>query len=201
MPQPAKVKSFDAEPSRIHAGDIVRLSWEAANYTQAIIDPGNSVLSAFQRTMNVTPDQSMTYTLRVIGADQKQVERKVSITVIPKDQCIADIEYFVVKPKLVYIGEQAHLRWKSHYGRIAHLSADTGGYSKDINLVGGADIVVDAPTVFTLTVTDSAGLTISKQVTVSPEARPIPPPAPVDPGTNTPPPIDSPAPGNNPPPQ
>jgi plastocyanin len=175
IPLPAKVKSFDAEPSRIHAGDTVRLSWEASNYTQAIIDPGNNVLSAFQRTMNATPDQSMTYTLRVIGADQKPIERKINVTVIPKDQCVAEIEYFILKPQQVFVGDSAHIKWKSHYAKAVHLSSDTGGYSKDVNLSGGADIPVEVPTVFTLTVTDSAGLAVSKQVTVRPDPKPAPP--------------------------
>lgn len=207
-PMPAKVKSFDAEPTRIHAGDTVRLSWDATNYTQAIIDPGNNVLSAFQRTMNAMPDQSITYTLRVIGADQKPVERKVSITVVPKDQCIADIETFALKSNHVYIGDSAHLKWKTHYAKSVHLSTDNGGYSKDVNLSGSVDIPVDAPTVFTLTVTDSAGLVVSKQVTVKPEPRPTPPPEPTVPpttgtGTGTtvvPPPSTQPG-GGTPPPQ
>ena len=202
IPQPAKVKSFDVEPSRIHAGDPVRLSWEATGYTQAIIDPGNNVLSAFQRTMIATPDQSLTYTLRVIGADQKPVERKASVTVIPKDQCIADIEYFVLKPKQVFVGDSAHLKWKSHYAKTMHLSADAGGYSKDVNLSGGADIPVDVPTVFTLTVTDSAGLSISKQVLVKPDPKPVPPPptVPLDSGPTVVPPNTSPGGVTTPPP-
>ena len=36
--------------------------------------------------MNVTPDQTITYIDRFIGPDQKPVERKVAITVVPKDQ-------------------------------------------------------------------------------------------------------------------
>jgi hypothetical protein len=181
---PAKLKSFTAEPSRIHAGDIVRLSWEATNYTTAIIDPGNNVLSAFQRTMNVTPDQPITYTLRVIGADQKPVERKALVTVLPKDQCIAEIEYFALKSNKVFIGDSAHLKWKSHYARTVHLSADNGGFSKDVNLSGSADIPVDAPTVFTLTVTDSAGLVVSKQVTLRPDPKPVVPDPVVPPTTD-----------------
>jgi plastocyanin len=183
IPPPAKVKSFDADPIRIHAGDTVRLSWDATNYSQAIIDPGNNVLSAFQRTMNVTPDQTTTYTFRAIGADQKVVERKVTITVVPKDQCIAEIEYFALKSKQVYIGDSAHLKWKTHYAKTVHLSSDNGGYSKDVNLAGALDIPVDAPTVFTLTVTDSAGLVVSKQVTVKPEPKPTPPDPTVAPST------------------
>ena len=176
IPLPAKVKSFDAEPTRIHAGDTVRLAWEATSYTQAIIDPGNNVLSAFQRTMNVLPDQSITYILRVIGADQKPVERKVSITVLPKDQCIAEIETFALKSNQVFIGDSAHLKWKTHYAKTVHLSTDNGGYSKDVNLSGALDIPVTGPTVFTLTVTDSAGLVVSKQVTVKPDPKPTLPP-------------------------
>ncbi|MCW3099055.1 MAG: hypothetical protein JWL77_4673 [Chthonomonadaceae bacterium] len=183
IPPPVKVKSFDAEPTRIHAGDTVRLSWDATNYSQAIIDPGNNTLSAFQRTMNVLPDQTITYTFRAIGADQKPVERKVTITVVPKDQCIAEIEYFALKSKQVYIGDSAHLKWKTHYAKSVHLSSDNGGYSKDVNLAGALDIPVDAPTVFTLTVTDSAGLVVSKQVTVKPEPKPTPPDPTVAPGT------------------
>ncbi len=207
IPLPAKVKSFDAEPTRIHAGDTVRLAWEATSYTQAIIDPGNNVLSAFQRTMNVLPDQSITYILRVIGADQKPVERKVSITVLPKDQCIAEIETFALKSNQVFIGDSAHLKWKTHYAKTVHLSTDNGGYSKDVNLSGALDIPVTGPTVFTLTVTDSAGLVVSKQVTVKPDPKPTLPPtdttAPPNTGDGTtvvPPPPAQPG-GGAPPPQ
>jgi plastocyanin len=203
IPQPAKVKSFEAEPVRIHPGETVRLSWEASTYTMAIVDPGNNVLSAFQRTMNVMPDQTTTYTFRAIGADQKPVERKLTITVIPKDQCIAEIESFSLRSKQVYIGESAHLHWKSHYAKTVHLSSDSGGYSKDVNLSGNTDIPVDAPTVFTLTVTDSAGLSVSKQVTVKPEPRPTPPvdPAPAPEGGTTVIPPGQPPTGTPPPPQ
>ena len=202
IPQPAKVKSFDATPTRIHAGDIVQLSWDASNYTQAIVDPGNNVLSAFQRTMNVTPDQTITYTLRAIGADQKPVEKQITVTVVPKDQCLADIEGFALKSAQVYIGDSAHLHWKTHYARTVHLSTDNGSYSKDVNLSGSLDIPVDAPTVFTLTATDSAGLVVSKQVTVKPEPKPAPPDpttAPSTGGTTVVPPPSSP-PGGTPPP-
>ena len=186
VPVPAKVKSFDAEPTRVHAGDTVRLSWEATGYTQAIIDPGNNVLSAFQRTMNVLPDQTMTYTFRAIGADQKAAERKLTITVLPKDQCISEIEYFALKSKQVFIGDSAHLKWKSHYAKSVHLAADVGGYSKDVNLSGSADIPVDGPTVFTLTVTDSAGLVVARQLTVKPDPRPLPPVVPPTPDPTAP---------------
>lgn len=202
VPPPARIKSFDAEPTRIHAGDTVRLSWEAEHYTQAIVDPGNNVLSAFQRTMNVLPDQTGPITLRVIGPDQKPLERKVTVTVLPKDQCIAEIEYFALKSKQVFIGELAHLKWKSHYAKTVHLSADVGGYSKDVTLSGSTEIPVDGPTVFTLTATDTAGLVVSKQVTVRPDPKPVPPPPTTtpDPGTTVvPPPPAQPGAGAPPP--
>ncbi len=175
IPLPAKLKSFDADPTRIHAGDVVRLSWDATNYTTAIIDPGNNVLSAFQRTMNMTPDQTITYNLRVFGADQKQFTKSATVTVVPKDQCIAEIEYFALKSNKIFIGESAHLKWKSRYAKSVHLSTDNGSYNKDVALSGALDFPVDGPTVFTLTTTDSAGLTASKQTTVKPEPKPTPP--------------------------
>lgn len=186
IPQPAKIKSFDAEPTRIHAGDTVRLSWEASSYTQAIIDPGNNVLSAYQRTMNVTPDQTITYILRAIGADQKPVEKKLTVTVVPKDQCIAVIDLFEVaasKAKPVYIGEMAHLRWKTRFAKTAQLTTDKG--AKYVNLSDSFSLPVsDQPITCTLTVTDSANLSTSKQITITP----IPKPAPVTP--NNPPTTD-----------
>jgi len=183
IPPPAKIKSFEAEPTRIHPGDPVQLSWEASSYIQAIIDPGNNVLSAFQRTMTMTFDHSVTVTFRAIGEDKKAAEKKVNITVVPKDQCIAEIETFALKSKEVYIGDSAHLRWKTHYAKTVHLSADSIAFSKDVNLNGTQDIPVDGPTVFTLTVTDSAGLVTSRQVTVKPVPKPIPPDPTVTPNT------------------
>jgi hypothetical protein len=181
LPTPV-IESFQAEPAIIHAGDTVRLSWKGKNYTQAILDPGNLSLSQFQKTQNVTPDQDTTYTLSVIGGG-KETEKKVTVHVVPKDQCIASISRFGAKEKTVYIGDKIHLRWQTSYARTVHLHADNGGINNDVLRDGSAEVKVDTPTTFTLTATDSAGLSTSKQITVTPVARPAPPLEPQTPPT------------------
>ena len=42
IPPPAKMKSFEANPTRIHAGDPVQLSWMRTNYTRRSLIPATT---------------------------------------------------------------------------------------------------------------------------------------------------------------
>ncbi len=187
-PPPPKpvISNFEAFPLKIHQGEAVMLKWTAKNQEYFILDDGNIKLSKVEQSRLVNPETDATFKLRAFNGKSDFVEKDVSVKVFPANVCIAEIVSFGFKEKPVYIGDEVQLRWSSRYSRGAKLSCSdldidallatvngsiTGtGVSKPIKF-GRPDSVT-----FTLTVTDSAGQSISKAFTVTPKYHPAPPP-------------------------
>ena len=162
------------------------LKWTAKNQEYFILDDGNIKLSKVEQSRQMNPETDATFKLRAFNGKSDFVEKDVSVKVFPSNVCIAEIVSFGFKEKPVYIGDEVQLHWSSRYSRGAKLSCSdldidallatvngsiTGtGVSKPIKF-GRPD-----PVAFTLTVTDSAGQSISKAFTVTPKYRPAPPP-------------------------
>ena len=199
-PRP-KILSLAASPLRVHQGEPVILEWQVSGAEKLILDPGNQVLSSYERTSKVLPDADMKYTLRAVGKDDKSVvEKSVTVSVVSKDACLAEIPSF----RLVgtaYLNESVTLAWKTTYARTVHISSDKLGDLGDMPTTYKGAFTVPAPivetTVFTLTAADSIGKTVTKQLKVEPVVRPpkpVPTPGTTPNGVPVPPDATTPAP-------
>ena len=182
-PKPPKISGFSAEPSAVHAGEPVTLRWSATNTTGLILDPGNFQLSPFEQTKIITPADSgdTEYTLRALpkSPDMQPDAQKVTIHVVGKNTCLAKITGFAVSAKQPYIGDKVRLKWKTRYAHAVRIDRVESGPATpigDVERSGSLEAPVTEETTFTITATDSAGLTTTQSVTVSPKERPAPPP-------------------------
>ena len=190
-----KIVSFRATPMIAHQGEAVTLQWEAHNADRLILDPGNITLSSFTTSQEIhPPDGETVYTLRAFGKDDKagNAEKTVKVQIVSKDVCIAQILLFQPLNRKFYLNEPAQLTWKVANTSNVSLTSDKGPVPQ-VTTVSGKFVATTAPlvgdTLFTLTATDSAGKTITKDLLIKPIPRPIAPtPAPpvVTPGDGSP---------------
>jgi len=196
-PQP-RISRFDADYLKVHPGDFVNLSFVVENCKEVILDPEAIHLSANDMNHKVQPAETTVYTVRGIpfSDGQRQVSRTLTVTVVPREECLAEINSFGVKEKTVYIGTPVHLAYSVKYAHGLHISTDNNSLDRELDpkAKGILDVQVDATTTFTLKAMDSAGLVTTRQITVTPVARPVPTVTPqvgapvVQPATGTPPP-------------
>jgi hypothetical protein len=190
-PQP-KISKFEADYLRIHPGDPVNFSFAAENCKDLILDPEATHISPNDMNHKVSPAETTVYTLRGIPmVDQyKQVSKTLTVTVIPRDQCLADIASFALKEKAAFIGSQIHLVYAVKYAKSLHISTDNNSFDRELDPHGGkgtVEVSIEAPTTYILKATDSAGLVSVKQITVVPAPRPTPQPVPEGGAATTPP--------------
>ena len=190
-PQP-KITSFRATPAIIHQGEPITLQWEARGADKLILDPGNMTMSGYTTSQEVHPDGDTTYTLRAFGRDEKAVvaQKNVSVRVVSKDVCIAQIINFHALTRKAYLNESVQLTWRIINGN-GSLTSDKGPTPQGTTASGGViatSAPLTGPTTFTLTATDSAGKIITKDLIITPVERPLPPPPPpvVTPGNGGP---------------
>lgn len=183
-----RISRFEADYQRIHPGDFVNLSFVAENCKDLILDPDAVHLNPNDMNHKVQPVETTVYALRGIpdSGQQKQVSKTITITVIPRDQCLADITSFAVKEKVIYVGSVVHLLYNVKNAHGLHISTDNNSLDRELDprAKGVIDVQVDATTTFILKATDSAGLVSTRQVTVVPTPKPVADPAP---GTGSPP--------------
>jgi hypothetical protein len=161
----------------------VTFSWEANDGVKSfILDPGNNALSSYQRSDQVTPAVTTTYHLRAIPLTDQYpaAEKQVTVTVEPKEVCIAQIDRFAAPKGNVYVGDRVRLSWSVRYATNARIDSD---HPDRISLgaitprPGSQEVTITDPTTFTLTVADNLGNRTSKTVTVTPKPRPALPEA------------------------
>ena len=181
LPPRPVIKTFYADPDKIHPNDPVMLHWDAVDDKGLILDPTGQHFQ-FEKSFSVNPDKDTQYTLIAIPLSDalKQAERSVKVHVVPANVCLAEIGKFLAYPGVVYIGDTVHLKWRTRYAHSIHIDSDQSGAVGDFTAaVGVTDVKVDKPTVFTLTVADSGKLTKTQTITVTPQVKPAPPmPAP-----------------------
>lgn len=186
-PKPT-IKAFTADPTAIHAGDPVILSWQAKSAESYIIDPGGITLSRFEDSTTVKPDSNVKYTLRAIGkGDSAPVATKsVAIRVVPRDASLAIIDRFVASVP-AYVNEKVHLKWRTRYAKSVKIISDKG----EQILAGGppngtCDVTLTSDTKYTLTALDSLGNATNQDLMITPKAPPSPLPAPPTTDPNAP---------------
>lgn len=206
-PAPPKpvLKTFSADPPVIHLGESTVLNWEGKAKFY-VLDPGGLRLESFERSHQVTPDRvgDAVYTLRAFNDSDNPnpPTKKVTIHVADKDESIASVPRFEARPASPYIGDPVQLRWRTAYAlRGVRIDPDHGGTIGSVPASGSVSFVVNDPTTFTLTATDSAGLPVTKKLAVTPKPKPPPPPLTNPPtGENTTPTPGGNAPSTTPPP-
>lgn len=190
LPKPV-INKFVATPRKIHPGDTVTLSWSAINQKQFILDPGNVTLSQYEETKQVTPDQDIEYKLRAFNSKGDMTLKTVTVKVVPINVCIAEIDYFNIKPP-IYVGVPVRLKWSTHYARGLRIdSTDPGITIGDRSPGDGSEVITfntTNPVTFTITASDSMAKQVTKTLVVIPKIKPLPPPPPVDTNPTTTPP-------------
>ncbi|HZO89818.1 MAG TPA: hypothetical protein VFB38_15930 [Chthonomonadaceae bacterium] len=190
-PKPPRIEFFSADPSVVHQGEPVMLSWKASNSSEFILDPGSIRLSQYEQTHQVTPDQDTTYTLRALGQNEQTApaHKTISVHVVSKDTPLAKITRFVASPETIYIGDRFRLRWKVRSARGIRITSDKGEtIGTDLPASGSLEVPnpISDPTTYTLTATDSLGNPTTQAITVTPKPKPEPPPQPETPPSETP---------------
>ena len=168
---------FEADNTRVHSGTTVNLSFAVNDCQDIILDPDAVHININDMNHKVIPLETTTYTLRGIPAydKYKQVSKTLTVTVVPNDQCLADISTFNLKETTAYIGSPIHLVYAVKFAKGLHISSDNPTIDKDLDpqRKGSVEVRTDVPTVFTLKATDSAGLIVTRQLTVAPVPRPV----------------------------
>jgi hypothetical protein len=144
----ASINSFTANPTAIIRGQSSTLSWSTTNATSASINQGvGSVPVNGQRV--VTPDETTTYTLSIVGLGNTSDVKTATITVyIPPEVVLS-----ASKNPLI-AGECATLNWYTTG------DADTITFSPDINnrnLTSSATVCPTQSTTYTATVSGLGG--------------------------------------------
>ncbi len=170
---PAKILSFTATPSTITAGDTVLLSWTTENATTSrIYNIGNVVANG---SVQVNPTVDTTYTLYVSGAVGQPSTAQVTVKVNPATP--------TPKPPVANVGPANIQTNAANVPLDARGSTDPNGLPLTFSWVSAnPTATLLNPTsatpiamlgdnrgdyVFTVTVTNSAGLSSSASVTVT----------------------------------
>lgn len=205
VPKP-QIRNFRGEPTLVHQGEQVTLTWKAIGQSYFLLDPGSIRLGQYDQSRLVIPDppvldQDVNYTLRAINdsTNLPPSEKTVRIRVVAKNVCIAAIDRFTVSTPRPYFNARIRLSWVARRARSITIVTDRGDtVGSDLHYSGSLSVPAIQKTVYTLQVTDNLGNMATKEVTVDPQVRPLPPPVdPVPPVTGAPvPPAD----GTTPPP-
>lgn len=167
-PTAPTITSFTASPASIAPGGSASLTGVFANGT-GVITPGNLAVTS-GTAVTVSPSDTTTYTLTVTNAAGNTVTQTAVVTVPPVIAAAPAITSFTANPMSITAGGSASLT-----GVFAN---GTGIITPGNLAVTSGTAVAVAPsdtTTYTLTVTNSAGVSVSQTVivTVNPVAATI----------------------------
>ena len=155
---PPSIEIFTATPSTISVGESATLTASFTNAVSATIDNGLGDIANGATVNTGALTKNTTYTLTVTNSIGAQATAKVTVTVV----ALPTITSFVADPTAVKTGGTM---------LTATFSNGTGAIDHGVGKVDSAVAVSTAPitanTKFTLTVTNVAGATATKQVTVT----------------------------------
>lgn len=152
---PPTITSLIATPSAITQGQACTLTAVFQNGTGTLDQGIGAVASGVPKSVN--PATTTTYTLTVVNAAGATVTRTVTVSVIAAPV----LETFTATPAAISVGESSTLAFTFTQG--------TGTIDQGIGPVvsGGTVIVTPAvDTMYTLTVTNALGFSVSRSVTV-----------------------------------
>lgn len=153
------ITGFTAQPLAIVAGGSTTLSWSTQNVSTVDIDNGVGTGLQANGTIQVSPAQSITYTLTAHGTSGTDITESVDVTVTTAAPAI---QQFTAQPTSVTAGQSATLSWATT--DATEVMIDNG-----VGMQGPSGSVMVTPamtTTYHLTATGPGG-SASADVTVS----------------------------------
>ncbi len=152
--------SIDAVPQTIQRGDSTLLSWSSKNAETVTIDQDIGEVAA-EGVIEVTPLETITYTVTAIGETQAVSSDNITIVVTePPPPPPEDPEEYeqpqvaiTADPASIGSGQSSTLSWSSKYADTAVLDPDIG--SVDLNST--IEVSPDEDTTYKITVTGPGG--------------------------------------------
>ncbi len=169
LPAPPSIKSFEADKSRISAGDSVKLTFEAENASSAeLVDQNGEKIeltgTATAGSAIVTPAASSFFVLRVQGAGG----RDNAFVQVAVDEPLKEVSLVAVPPQ-IDSGERAQLIWTAFGAKQATLQSSSGDMLQlDVSKGAGVvDLQAARTTSYTLVGTGAG----NEQITTSTEIK------------------------------
>ncbi len=162
----ASTISFTADDASITSGQSATLRWTATNAKSAEIDQGvGEVSPAAGGSVQVSPTADTTYTLTVTDNNDATSTAQLTVTVADAPA----VTSFTVTPATITVGRQATLQWAAT-GDAITASIDQGVGTVSPATGGSTTVSPTADTTYTITVTDSNGVSVQADAAVTVEA-------------------------------
>ena len=162
-PAPQPTVTFSANPTTVNAGQSATLTWSSTNATSAQIDNGIGAVQP-SGTMMVTPQQTTTYNITVMGAGGTAT---AAATVTVNAPVAAPTVTLTANPAAINSGQSSTLTWSST--NATSLSIDNGIGA--VQASGTQTVSPTQTTTYTITATGAGG-TVTAQATVTVNAAP-----------------------------
>ncbi len=157
-----------ATPTNINSGEAATINFSTENATGISVMPSVSNVPVGGGSFVVSPTQTTTYTITVMGPNNQTQSCTVLVTVIPPEQVPPPrIVRFTAAPTTIVQGETSSLVWQVE-------NADTVTITTlgDVSATGTHDVSPSQDTTYTLTATNKGGTsTATATVTVLPKAQ------------------------------
>jgi hypothetical protein len=186
-PGQVSIVQFTANPASITSGQSSTLTWVVQNATGVTISPGVGAVNAGSGSTSVSPTTTTTYTLSATGPGGT-VNASVTVTVGTPATVAPQILRFEANPVTIAPGQNSTLSWATNGATTVTISNGVGS----VALNGSVTVSPTTTTTYTLTATNSAGLSVTDPVTVTVSTGQIPQvvvfvanPQTIQPGTST----------------
>ncbi|MGA9521241.1 MAG: lamin tail domain-containing protein [Myxococcaceae bacterium] len=153
LPTAPTISAFQADKTRITAGESVKLSFQVENATAVeLVDRDGQKVEvtgdASSGEAAVSPTSTQFYVLRATGAGGKDV----AYVQVAVNEDLEDV-YLVAVPPRVHAGEPVNLLWSAPHARTASIDTDTSGQlTLDASSGGGAiEVTPSRTTTYILT--------------------------------------------------
>jgi len=160
-----KINSFTASPSTIARGGFSTLSWSISDATSASINQGIGSVDPVSGSVEVSPNNTKTYTLTAQGPGGPKTAR-VTVTV---NIDLPTVNYFTASPGTIAAGGSSTLSWDVNNADSVSINNGVGNVNKKS---GSKNVSPGSTTIYTLTATNFAGSSTA-QATVTVLSAPI----------------------------
>jgi cytoskeletal protein RodZ len=160
-PAPAIVE-FQANPNRINKGESTELRWTTRNARKVTIHPTIGTVTA-SGSKTISPTDTTTYTLAVIGSDRQRAKQALSIQVNP--QASVPSASLSATESTILSGRSTTLRWRTTNATEVMIQPGIGR----VRTSGTKQVSPRENTTYTLTAKSPAG---TKRSTVSVRVTP-----------------------------
>ncbi len=160
---------INASPVTITRGQSSTLSWGTTNVTSASLNNGIGAV-AVDGSYTVTPNDTTTYTLTAIGANNQQVTCSKTVTVTPVVVNAPICDFVTASPVTITRGQSSTLSWGTTNATQVSINNGIGNVEAD----GTRTVSPLETTTYTLTVlgTNNQQVTCAKTITVTqPEVK------------------------------